>query len=247
MSDSASSKARQDDFRSVFFAGSSAVTLAALLLYLVGGVVTRSSVPFICYRLAFLAALAAHAFRASYTVLPKVKALKNDLAALKRELSSSNAVLRVVYCAAFGFSARPTGMAWLPLAVHATAQLGAFAVGKTRLGADQRVRAGYDRFQKALPQLLQMATSAEIANAFVIGVTLVTPRRELSKFALLVNFLRAAWHCNDDTIFKMRLPGTTAYYHRMTWSLVDERARPLLRAVPAVQRVVEKGALWFQS
>lgn len=248
MSDSAAAKARQDTFRSLVFAGSSAATLACVLVYLFLGLVApRSSLPALCYRLSFLAALGAHAFRASYTLLPKVKTLAGDSAALKRELFSSNAVLRSLYCAIFAFSARPTGLAWLPVAVHAAAQLGAFAVAKTRAGADPRVRAAYDRFQGFLPQLLQMATSAEVANMFVLGAALLTSRREVSKFMLLLQFLRAAWHCQDETIFKMRLPGSTSFYHRMTWGLVDERVRPLLRSAPAAQNAIDKAALWFRA
>ena len=247
-STAAASKGRQDELRGLFFAVSSAVTLVSILVYLLLGFVAKgmASVTLLAYRLAFLTALGAHLYRASYTVLPRLTSF--SAAALKRELLASNAVLRALYCAIFALT-RPTGLAWLPLAVHAAAQLGAFVVAKTRLGADPRVRGAYDKLQRALPQLLVMVSQLEVANAGVLLVAMFSSRaREVAKFAIYVNiFLRAAWHCNDDTIMKMRLPGSTSYYHRLTWALLDERARPILRAVPQVQSAVDRLAAWFRT
>ena len=243
----AAGKGRQDELRSLFFAASSAVTLVALLVYLLLGFVAArmAAVTMQAYRLAFLSALGAHLFRATYTVLPKLTSL--SVPVLKRELLGSNAVLRALYCAIFALT-RPTGLAWLPVAVHAAAQLGAYVVGKTRAGADPRVRGAYDKFQRLLPHAMVMCSQLEIVNGGVLAAALFSSRREVAKFALYTNiYLRASFHCSDDTIMKMRLPGTTSYYHRMTWAMLDERFRPFLRAVPAVQNAVDKLAAWFRA
>jgi hypothetical protein len=57
--------------------------------------------------------------------------------------------------------------------------------------------------------------------------------------------LRGFYHCKDDVVFRMRLPGNTAAYHKQAWATMDAKVAPLVSRVPPAQRVKEALAKWF--
>jgi hypothetical protein len=59
--------------------------------------------------------------------------------------------------------------------------------------------------------------------------------------------LRGMYHCSDATVFRMKLPGTTAAYHKQAWQTMDAKVAPLVRMVPPVARAKDAAAAWFRG
>lgn len=59
--------------------------------------------------------------------------------------------------------------------------------------------------------------------------------------------LRGFYHANDDVIFRMRLPGTTAMHHANAWRAIDAKVSQLTSRVPALARAKDAASAWFRS
>lgn len=72
----------------------------------------------------------------------------------------------------------------------------------------------------------------------------------LTRYARLARrnvVLRGFYNCQDATIFRMKLPGSSSVFHKQAWQALDAKAQPLTSRVPALQQAKGAAAAWFRG
>lgn len=199
-------------------------------------------------------AQAALVYRMAYTLWPMVQ--RKDFRALARAISAqtrTNGFQYVVYGVLISTSPRPSASApaVTPLVVLAAYQAAARVDATTRGDANEKsawrtlgLANAFEKAQENMAFALVLCAALEISAASMVLMETATPRRSFSRLFAWIAWLRARYHCRDNTVFRIKFTAhDTAFYHREVWGMLNEKIYS--RAPAPVRRVCAPIVAWF--
>lgn len=246
------------DFRTAVFTACALATCACGSLAVFGALIPGRAREYVAVltSVACYASMIAFAYRIAYTM--KTRAPR-DVATMKTmmvEITQTNGFQMIVYCAigVLGMKRRrgANAPALAPLILLSFYQLAATAHKfLERDGRGYWSKLGFSRVFATAQANMELA----LAMCATMEISLLTPmlldllskeHRSVSRVLAYVQFLRTRYHCQDNTIYRIKFTAhNTAYYHREVWSTMDEK---LFQKLPAAaRRRLQFIATWFTT
>jgi len=136
------------------------------------------------------------------------------------------------------FAQQPLLFAIGPLWIRAVYQ--AVALAEKHYSASRLWQLGGAKLQKVLAEKHSVAAlgsaMSEIVLGLVLGLLLLTPRRNLLTLVFWWQMLKMRFHMS-----------TTSAYHRQAWRMLGEKTSPIRSRVPIIQKAVAFGEKWFST
>lgn len=232
------------DWKTIYFFG----TTSAVLVLSVASMVPflGQHFAFICHKMALLMAMAAFSFRTLYSATwPKAWSLQG-LRDWVATFATTNNFQYTLYAFIFA-TGRPVAISLLPLVICCGYQWATIA---SKLYAEHPLwqKFGvslFERMQAGMMQAMVMCASSEISTAFLLIFELFTRNRNPLRLMLYWNFLRARYHCADNTVLRLKLTyANTTFYHTQVWKMFGDKLAPVLN-ISFLKPAVTFAKAWF--
>lgn len=246
------------DFRTAVFTACTLATCAFGTFAIFGALVPGRAREYVAHATAATcyASMGAFAYRIVYTIK---SAPPRDAQTMKKtfvDITQTNGFQMIVYCAigVLGMKRRrgANAPALVPLILLSFYQLAATAHKfLERDGRGYWSKLGLSRAFATAQANMELA----LATCATMEISLLTPmildlfskqHRSFSRVFAYVQFLRTRYHCQDNTIYRIKFTAhNTAYYHREVWSTMDEK---LFQKLPVAARSrLQFIATWFTT